>query len=319
MSASHHLNAAVRSAVYYAADRGRQLFAYAYPPCGTEETNIEFVEHEVEIQDVRQSPQPLRLEVEGASVLHHRSAVHSFYDEDELRRVGYSETAELVRSATGAAEVVVFDHNIRGRAGPAKALAVGDVKRPVFHIHTDFSDTSAQSSTGATNGGYQCLAPDCRAFARLSAGAMRCVLGRDGRPACGRSYLPESHGTDLLRGIQSCAPLVLCFGHAKRRGLVIQELRYRHRRKGPIYSAHRLCRSDASGGSSEGERRVPDVRIFLDAVCYPSREAHHPYVARIAVATGKRAARSAGSSPPIRPMPSAHRIPITPKDGVTAS
>ena len=152
MSASHHLNAAVRSAVYYAADRGRQLFAYAYPPCGTEETNIEFVEHEVEIQDVRQSPQPLRLEVEGASVLHHRSAVHSFYDEDELRRVGYSETADLVRSATGAAEVVVFDHNIRGRAGPAKALAASDVKHPVFHIHTDFSDTSAQSRAAAVLG-----------------------------------------------------------------------------------------------------------------------------------------------------------------------
>jgi len=55
---------------------------------------------EVEIQDVRQLPQPLRLEVEGASVLASSSAVHSFYDEDELRRVGYSETAELVRSAT---------------------------------------------------------------------------------------------------------------------------------------------------------------------------------------------------------------------------
>jgi uncharacterized ParB-like nuclease family protein len=147
-----HQNAAVRSSVYYAAGSNRQLFSYAYAPHGTEETNIEFVEHAVEIRDVRQSVQPLRLEVEGASVLPHRSAVHSFYDEDELRRVGYLETAELVRSATGAAEVVVFDHNIRGRKGPTKATAASDVKHPVFHIHTDFSDTSAKSRAAAVLG-----------------------------------------------------------------------------------------------------------------------------------------------------------------------
>jgi hypothetical protein len=144
--------AAVRSPVYYAAAGNRQLFSYAYAPHGTEETNIEFVEHVVDIRDVRNRPQPLRLEVEGASMLPHRSAVRSFYDEDELRRVGYSEAAELVRCATGAAEVMVFDHNIRGRDGPAKALAAGDVKSPVFHIHTDFSGTSARSRAAAVLG-----------------------------------------------------------------------------------------------------------------------------------------------------------------------
>jgi uncharacterized ParB-like nuclease family protein len=138
--------------VYYAAGSSRQLFAYAYAPHGTAETNIEFVEHVVEIRDVRHAAQPLQLEVEGASVLRHKSAVHSFYDEEELRRVGYVEAAGLVRAATGAAEVVVFDHNIRGRNGPAKALAASDVKSPVFHIHTDFSDTSAQSRAAAVMG-----------------------------------------------------------------------------------------------------------------------------------------------------------------------
>ena len=149
---SHHHNAAVRGSLYYAAASNRPLFAHAYAPHGTEETNIEFVEHVVEIRDVRQLHQPLRLEVEGASVLRHRSAVHSFHDEDELRRVGYPETADLVRTATGAADVVVFDHNIRGPGGPPKVLAAGDVKRPVFHIHTDFSGKSAQARAGAVLG-----------------------------------------------------------------------------------------------------------------------------------------------------------------------
>jgi hypothetical protein len=149
---SHHHNATVRGSVYYSAAGDRQLFHYAYSPHGTEETNIEFVEHLVEIRDVRQSPKALRLEVEGARVLPHRSAVQNFYNGDELRRVGYPETADLVRSATGAAYVVVFDHNIRRGGDQGKALAAGDVKRPVFHIHTDFSSKSAQARAASVLG-----------------------------------------------------------------------------------------------------------------------------------------------------------------------
>lgn len=142
----------VRSSVYYAASSNRQLFSFAYAPHGTEETNIEFVEHVVEIHDVRRSLRPLRLDEQGASVLSHRSSVRTFYDASELRRVGYPETADLIRSATGAADVVVFDHNIRGRNGPVKALAANDVKLPVFHIHTDFSSKSAPERAAAVLG-----------------------------------------------------------------------------------------------------------------------------------------------------------------------
>jgi hypothetical protein len=150
---SQHLRATVQGSVYYAARSDhRRLFHYAYAPHGTVETNIEFVEHVVEIADVRRSLQPLRLEVEGASVLRHRSEVRRFYDEEELRRVGYPETAELVRSATGAADVVVFDHNIRGRADRTKALTAGNVIPPVFHIHTDFTDKSAEVRAAAVLG-----------------------------------------------------------------------------------------------------------------------------------------------------------------------
>lgn len=160
---SQHVRATVQGSVYYAARSDhRRLFHYAYAPHGTEETNLEFVEHVVEIADVRRSLQPLRLEVEGASMLRHVSDVRRFYDEEELRRVGYPETAELVRSVTGATEVVVFDHNIRGRADRAKAPTAGDVRQPVFHIHTDFTDKStevrAAAVLGTATGGGQRMA-----------------------------------------------------------------------------------------------------------------------------------------------------------------
>jgi hypothetical protein len=124
ISSSPVYNTTVRGALYYAAPSDRQLFHYAYAPHGMRETNIEFVEHVVDIHDVRQSPSP-RLDVEGASLLSHRSAVRSFYDADELHRIGYPETADLVRRFTGAAEVVVFDHNIRRGGHPEKAASAG--------------------------------------------------------------------------------------------------------------------------------------------------------------------------------------------------
>jgi hypothetical protein len=143
----------VRSSLYYAAADAQPLYHYAYAPHGgARETNIEFVEHQVGIRDVRQLPQAPRLDVEGASLLNHRTSIRSFYDADELRRVGYPETAELVKSMTGAAEVVVFDHNLR-RGGDQKASSgAADVKRPVFHIHTDFSAGSAPARAAAVLG-----------------------------------------------------------------------------------------------------------------------------------------------------------------------
>ena len=141
----------VQGSLYYAAPNDGQLFHYAYAPHGTRETNIEFVEHVVDINDVRASPAP-RFDVEGASLLSHRSAVRSFYDVNELHRVGYPETADLVRRFTGAAEVVVFDHNIRRGGQQGKAASASDIKRPVFHIHTDFSDRSAPVRAAAVLG-----------------------------------------------------------------------------------------------------------------------------------------------------------------------
>lgn len=103
----------MRSSVNYAAQSASKLFCHAYAPHGTRETNIEFVEHAVDIRDMRPSPDILRLDVEGACIVNHRSALDSFYDADDLHRSAYPETAELVRSVTGASEVVVFDHNLR--------------------------------------------------------------------------------------------------------------------------------------------------------------------------------------------------------------
>jgi hypothetical protein len=259
MSANpHHRSAAVRGSVYYAAPGNRPLFAYAYAPHGTEETNIEFVEHVVEIRDVRQSRRPLRLEVEGASVLQHRSAVHSFYDEDELRRVGYPETANLVRSVTGAADVIVFDHNIRGRGGRQKALAAGAVKLPVFHAHTDFSGESALARAGA-------------------------VLGR--APVPGRRMAAINVWRPIAEPLRDC-PLAICdAASVDERDLLAADLLYPDR-TGQIYyvkynPAHRWyyasdMRTDEAwifkncDTATDGRARFAPHTAFVDTTPHPA-------------------------------------------------
>ena len=132
----------VPGAVYYAAPSDEPLYCYADdPPPGEREHNVEFVPHTVMIRDARHASRPLRLDREGATIWCEPSAVRNFYDDEELRRVGYPEAAAIVSAVSGAQHVVVFDHNVR-RAGDG-AGARQAAKKPVFHAHTDFTTASA--------------------------------------------------------------------------------------------------------------------------------------------------------------------------------
>jgi len=135
--------ATIEGSVYYAAAGRQPLFAYANTvPAGEAETNVEFVAHTVAIRDLRGSGGEPRLDVEGAALVRHRSAVRDFYDEDELRRVGYAEAADILKTLTGAQQIAVFDHNVR-RGADASDPKYAYARKPVFHVHTDFTAGSA--------------------------------------------------------------------------------------------------------------------------------------------------------------------------------
>jgi hypothetical protein len=140
-TASH---ATVNGSVYYASASPGYSYCYAYDaPRDAAETNVEFVEQMVAIRDTRSLRQPLCLAVQGAEVVPHRSALRSFYDDKDVRRAGYAEVAELVRHATGASRAIVFDHNVRRGGGAIASRQSTEPKRPVYHVHTDFTANSA--------------------------------------------------------------------------------------------------------------------------------------------------------------------------------
>ncbi|HUY19467.1 MAG TPA: CmcJ/NvfI family oxidoreductase [Candidatus Binataceae bacterium] len=114
---------------------------YAYPPPpGTPENNLRSEAHRMPISDGRPIANKLSLDEQGFELLRHETAVKDFYDPEQVRSVYYPEVIELLKQATGAEKVVIFDHTLR-RAGSSKQQIEG-VKEPVQSAHNDYTLTS---------------------------------------------------------------------------------------------------------------------------------------------------------------------------------
>lgn len=88
---------------------------------------------EVWIENARPFASSLSLDREGFELRPRRSRVRDFYDAEEVRREYYAEVEALVREATGATRVHVFDHNTRNGHHEA------GVRLPVRYAHNDYT------------------------------------------------------------------------------------------------------------------------------------------------------------------------------------
>jgi len=133
----------VRAEIEFLVPTSGRPFAYAHeaPPGGEPET-VRFAAQAVGIRDVR-GGEPLRLEEHGATLGRWATRVRRFEDDAHVRGRYYPESAEIIGSALGADQVVVFDHNVR-RGGAAGRTDHGHaIGRPVRHAHTDYTPGSA--------------------------------------------------------------------------------------------------------------------------------------------------------------------------------
>ncbi len=81
------------------------------------------------LEDESSSP---KLDREGFALQAHNTQVENFYDDAEVQERYYPEVIELVKAATGAIDVVVFDHTVR--APEAKGR-----RQPVHRVHNDYT------------------------------------------------------------------------------------------------------------------------------------------------------------------------------------
>ena len=89
------------------------------PPPGTPRSNTEHEAHRVAIHDVRPVASRVSLDREGFAVLHQQSAVHDFWDEDEIRRIYYPEAERVIDDWNGWLEAI--EQGLPEPARPAEA------------------------------------------------------------------------------------------------------------------------------------------------------------------------------------------------------
>jgi len=91
----------------------------------------------VPIHDARPVASDLSLDEHGFELHSRRSAFADFYDEGAVRERYYPEVRAIMRSLTGALEVVVFDHNVRSAVRSARGEP--GVRLPVDQVHNDYT------------------------------------------------------------------------------------------------------------------------------------------------------------------------------------
>ncbi len=96
----------------------------------------------IAIADGRPVADRLSLEAEGFELRVHDTAVSNFYDDEQVRTVYYPEIEQLLKTATGASRVVVFDHTLRIE-DDAHRDARG-VRGPVHTVHNDYTERSGR-------------------------------------------------------------------------------------------------------------------------------------------------------------------------------
>jgi len=101
----------------------------------------EFEDREVVIHDARRLRPPASLDRQGFTLVAHPTAIRDFYALQSDRETYESEISELVLTASGGTDALVFDHtlrsdsrNIRGARRSREAASV---------IHNDYTDASA--------------------------------------------------------------------------------------------------------------------------------------------------------------------------------
>jgi hypothetical protein len=105
-----------------------------------EQRKGKYEEHKMTVYNGRGIADQLSLEREGFIFVKHETRVKNFYDEEEIRSVYYKETEELVKKASGAKRVLVFDHTLRSADSATREEK--KISGPVRNAHNDYTEWS---------------------------------------------------------------------------------------------------------------------------------------------------------------------------------
>jgi hypothetical protein len=144
----------VEANITYALKGASKPFCYEYdPPPGRPRRSSTYQPYRCIIRNGRERQPALSLSADGFALRRHATRVRNFYDKGELRDRYDAEVEELIRDATDAQRVVVFDHTVRGRSEAQHAGT--KVHTPVLRAHNDYTVDSAPVRARQVLGGEE--------------------------------------------------------------------------------------------------------------------------------------------------------------------
>lgn len=130
----------VSAPLNYLVPMAERPVSYNYePPPGVPWRTGQYVARTVPIVDGRTGAEALSLDEQGFQLVRHESAVRDFYDADEVKSRYHAEIEQLVKQATGASRVVVFDTTVRSARVEQPG---GAVREPARRLHNDYTEKS---------------------------------------------------------------------------------------------------------------------------------------------------------------------------------
>jgi hypothetical protein len=130
----------VHATLNYFAESAEKPVIYTYePPAGIPRTTGKAEAHSVSIRNGRLA-ENLSIDRQGFQLVSHETAVHDFYDRAEVEKVYYPEIEALLKKATGAEKVVIFDHQVRNIE--LSHQGASNAREYVRTVHNDYTAKS---------------------------------------------------------------------------------------------------------------------------------------------------------------------------------
>src|SRR5512132_2541647 len=135
------MNETVTVDIPYTFDTGEKLVNETFGPnnirrrkTGTHELK------QVVVRNGRLLAGQLSLDEQGFVFVEHKTKVTDFFDRAQLESVYYPEVEQLIKNASGASRVVIFDHTLR--SGDEAEREEKLVREPVLSAHNDYTEWS---------------------------------------------------------------------------------------------------------------------------------------------------------------------------------
>jgi hypothetical protein len=122
----------------YLVPTGKKPVSYQYdPPPGVPVRSGVYEDRSVKIHNARLLASGLSLDREGFAIVPHVTKSSDLSDDAEVKAVYYPEVEQLVKQATGANRVLIFDHTIR--SAPLAGTGRKGIREPVKRVHNDYT------------------------------------------------------------------------------------------------------------------------------------------------------------------------------------